>query len=108
MKSVMICKRLTEFDIAIEFRHQSWYSTLLKEKTLTFLRELNVIHSVCDEPQAGQGSIPLVPVTTRSDKVLVRLHGRNVYGWKNTTGNSDAWRKVRYLYNYNKAELGGN
>ena len=100
-----VCERLYGFDVAIEFRHQSWYSSLYKEKTLTFLRELNVIHSVCDEPQVGQGSIPLVAVTTRRDKVLVRLHGRNVYGWKNTTGDSDTWRKVRYLYNYNEAEL---
>ena len=45
------------------------------QKTLAFLREVNVIHSVCDEPQAGQGSIPLVPVSTRSDKVLFRLYG---------------------------------
>ena len=37
-----------------------------RQQTLRFLRELNVIHSVCDEPQAGQGSIPLVPISTRS------------------------------------------
>ena len=101
-----ICNRLAGFDIAIEFRHQSWYTPKFIEGTLAFLREMNVIHAVCDEPQAGQGSIPLVPVSTRSDKVLFRLHGRNLYGWRNTTGNSEAWRKVRYLYNYNKEELG--
>lgn len=100
-----ICERLDGFDVAIEFRHQSWYSPPYKEKMLALLRQLNVIHSVCDEPQAGQGSIPLVPVTTRSDKVLFRLHGRNIHGWRNTTGDNDAWRKVRYLYNYNEAEL---
>lgn len=101
-----ICKKLDGFEIAIEFRHQSWYSSDFMEGTLTFLRELNVIHSVCDEPQAGDGSIPLVPVSTRSDKVLFRLHGRNFHGWRNTSGDNDAWRKVRYLYNYNEEELG--
>lgn len=100
-----ICQQLAGFDIAIEFRHQSWYSFEFKEKTLTFLRSLNVIHSVCDEPQAGDGSIPLVPVSTRRDKVLFRLHGRNFHGWRNTSGDNDAWRKVRYLYNYNQEEL---
>ena len=100
-----ICKRLDGFDIAIEFRHQSWYSLTFMQGTLAFLRELNVIHSVCDEPQAGQGSIPLVPVSTRGDKVLFRLHGRNVHGWRNTTGDDKAWRKVRYLYNYIEEEL---
>ena len=100
-----IHKKLTGFDIAVEFRHQSWYSSSFTQQTLEFLRDLNIIHSVCDEPQAGQGSIPLVPVSTRSDKALFRLHGRNVYGWRNTTGDDKAWRKVRYLYNYIDEEL---
>lgn len=29
----------------------------------------------------------------------------NVNGWRNTTGDDKAWRKVRYLYNYNEEEL---
>lgn len=100
-----ICKKLKGFDIAIEFRHQSWYSTPFKMKTIAFLRELNVIHSVCDEPQAGEGSIPLVPVSTRADKVLFRLHGRNIYGWRNTSGDDKSWRTVRNLYEYDAKEL---
>lgn len=100
-----VCNQLHGFDIAVEFRHQSWYSPAFREQTLRFLTDMNVIHSVCDEPQAGEGSIPLVPITTRSDKVLFRLHGRNVSGWRNTTGDDQAWRKVRYLYNYNDTEL---
>ena len=100
-----VCAKLHGFDIAIEFRHQSWYSPNYLNSTLSFLSKLNVIHSVCDEPQAGQGSIPLVANTTRPDKVLFRLHGRNIAGWRNTTGDDKAWRKVRYLYNYNETEL---
>ena len=100
-----ICKRFAAFDIAIEFRHQSWYTKQFRKKTLAFLRELNVIHSVCDEPQAGDGSIPLVPISTHPNKVLLRLHGRNFHGWRNLTGDVKAWRKVRYLYNYNEEEL---
>lgn len=100
-----VCSKLHGFDIAVEFRHQSWYSSKYLVQTLEFLKRLNVIHSVCDEPQAGQGSIPLISISTRTDKVLVRLHGRNVAGWRNTTGDDKAWRKVRYLYNYNDVEL---
>lgn len=100
-----ICQQLQMFDIAIEFRHQSWYSPQFKDKTIQFLKDLQVIHSVCDEPQAGEGSIPLVPLSTRSDKVLFRLHGRNVYGWRNTFGDDKSWRTVRYLYDYNATEL---
>lgn len=100
-----ICEQLKAFPIAIEFRHQSWYSLPFKDKTIAFLRELNIIHTVCDEPQAGEGSIPLVPIATRNDQVLFRLHGRNVYGWRNTFGDDQTWRTVRYLYNYNEEEL---
>lgn len=99
-----ITGRLAEFDLAIEFRHQSWYAGSMREKTLEFLTENNLIHSVCDEPQAGDGSIPLVPVSSRKDKVLLRLHGRNVHGWTNP-GKGQKWREVRYLYDYNEAEL---
>ncbi|WP_153127347.1 DUF72 domain-containing protein [Peribacillus tepidiphilus] len=88
---------------AIEFRNQSWYSPRFKEGTISFLKEQGWIHSVCDEPQAGEGSIPFVPIATTKDKTLVRLHGRNVHGWqKPAEGN---WREVRFLYRYNKAEL---
>ena len=99
-----ITAKLSEFDLAVEFRHQSWYAEGFREKTFDFLKDNNLIHSVCDEPQAGDGSIPLVPVSTRPDKVLFRLHGRNVHGWLNT-GNAKNWREVRYLYDYNNEEL---
>lgn len=99
-----IKERLDEFDIAIEFRHQSWYHIDFREGTLTFLRENGLIHSVCDEPQAGEGSIPLVPISTQKKKVLFRLHGRNIHGWRNP-GDDEQWRRVRYLYDYNKEEL---
>lgn len=97
--------QLEGYDVAIEFRHQSWYEPSMQEKTLEFLQEFDFIHTVCDEPQSGEGSVPLVAETTRNDKVFLRLHGRNVSGWRNTTGDNEAWRKVRYLYNYSDSEL---
>ena len=100
-----IREQLKDFDVAIEFRHQSWYSPPFKNKTIDFLRELNFIHTVCDEPQAGEGSVPIVPIATRNDQVLFRLHGRNIYGWRNTSGDDKTWRTVRYLYQYNADEL---
>lgn len=96
-------EELKDFEVVIEFRHQSWYSPEYKASTLQFLKENHFHHSICDEPQSGDGSIPLVPVAT-SNKVLVRLHGRNTYGWVNP-GNNVKWREVRYLYDYNIEEL---
>ena len=70
---------------------------------MAFLKNNELIHVVCDEPQAGSGSVPFVAIATH-DKVLVRIHGRNVHGWRNI-GHADNWRKVRFLYDYNEEEL---
>ncbi|WP_099361718.1 DUF72 domain-containing protein [Fredinandcohnia onubensis] len=98
------CKQqMGETPVALEFRHQSWFSPQLKQQTLQFMEQEGWIHSICDEPQAGQGSIPTVLHPTHQQKTLVRFHGRNVHGWtKPKEGN---WRDVRYLYKYNKEEL---
>ncbi|WJY27770.1 MULTISPECIES: DUF72 domain-containing protein [Sporosarcina] len=100
-----ICGQLEGFDLAVEFRHQSWYSEQLREKTFKFLSDNKLIHVITDEPQAGEGSVPFIPRVTHPDKAMVRLHGRNLAGWKNPGGSREAWRKVRYLYDYNDREL---
>ncbi|OCA87619.1 hypothetical protein A8F94_07100 [Bacillus sp. FJAT-27225] len=98
------CKaKMEDIPCAIEFRHQSWYLPEFREGTLSFLREEKWIHSVCDEPQAGTGSIPIVLEATDPSRTLVRFHGRNVHSWQKK--NAKNWREVRYLYKYNRQEL---
>jgi uncharacterized protein YecE (DUF72 family) len=75
----------------------------MREKTLEFLTKQQWIHTIADEPQAGMGSIPIVLNATTPDKTLIRLHGRNVSGWLKSSDPN--WRKLRYLYRYNAAEL---
>src|SRR5690606_22604300 len=98
------CKeQMNDLPIALEFRNQSWFTPKYYDKTLTFMEQQNWIHSICDEPQAGIGSIPTVLHPTSKEKTLVRFHGRNAHGWvKPSEGN---WRDVRYLYLYNDQEL---
>jgi len=96
-------QQLEDFPIAIEFRNRTWYSAERSHETIRFLRELGFIHTVCDEPQAGIGSVPFV-IEATNEKALVRIHGRNVYGWRNS-GSTENWREVRFLYDYNKEEL---
>jgi len=96
-------KRMEGFPCALEFRHQSWFAPEMRERTLSFMRDEGWIHSVCDEPQAGIGSVPIIPEATCPDLTIVRMHGRNVGGW-NQSGNAN-WREVRYLYDYNESEL---
>lgn len=98
------CKeKMGDIPLAVEFRHQSWYAPDFLEKTVEFLSKEKWIHTVCDEPQAGEGSVPIVLRATDPEKTLVRLHGRNKQGWRKQ-GNKN-WREVRYLYRYNKEEL---
>nr|WP_263313907.1 DUF72 domain-containing protein [Mammaliicoccus sp. Marseille-Q6498] len=99
-------EQLKDFDVCIEFRNRSWFTDDVKEYTLEFLTEMNFIHSVCDEPQSGEGSIPLVNRITH-DVAFVRYHGRNVNGWTKKDMTDQEWRDVRYLYDYNETELKG-
>lgn len=100
------CKQMMgDIPVALEFRNQSWFSDAYRTDTLTFMKENGWIHTIADEPQAGEGSIPIVPVATDSDMTLIRMHGRNVHGWIKPKGVDTNWREVRYLYKYNEKEL---
>ncbi|WP_209971429.1 DUF72 domain-containing protein [Paenibacillus eucommiae] len=95
--------RMKDIPLALEFRHQSWFVPEMRERTLAFMESEGWIHSICDEPQAGVGSVPIVLQQTHPELTIVRFHGRNVSGWNQ--GGADNWREVRYLYHYNKEEL---
>ncbi|PTF20318.1 DUF72 domain-containing protein [Staphylococcus devriesei] len=97
-------QQLVDVPICVEFRHQSWFNEQFKEQTLAFLTEHQIIHSVVDEPQVKDGSVPLINRIT-AEKAFVRYHGRNKQGWTKKDMTDQEWRDVRYLYNYNKQEL---
>ena len=106
-KNVEILNRTREwmdgFPVALEFRNRSWFEPEFRDKTLRFMREQGWVHSIADEPQAGEGTVPLVLEPTQEHAVMVRLHGRNAAGW-HSSGQSN-WREVRYLYRYSSEEL---
>lgn len=94
---------MDDIPIALEFRNKTWFTPNIIENTISFMKREGWIHTICDEPQAGIGSVPTILQATRSDLCIVRLHGRNIHGWTNT-GHTN-WREVRYLYRYNKKEM---
>lgn len=96
-------EQMQDIPVAIEFRNQSWFRGENKERTLEFLQQQGWIHSVCDEPQVGEGSAPAIIQATHPDLTIVRMHGRNTAGWINN--GEQNWREVRFLYRYNQAEL---
>lgn len=95
--------RMGDVPCALEFRHRSWYADGMREKTLAFARREGWMHTVCDEPQVGEGSVPIVEAATDDAATIVRFHGRNADGW--ISAGQPNWRDVRYLYRYNEAEL---
>ena len=53
-----------DISLAVEFRNRTWFEPRFRERTLRFLEEEGWIHVICDEPQAGIGSVPIVPAVT--------------------------------------------
>jgi uncharacterized protein YecE (DUF72 family) len=96
-------ERMRGIPCALEFRNRSWFEPQLIDKTLAFMEEQRWIHSICDEPQAGIGSVPTVLHPTHPDFTMIRMHGRHTAGWNQ--GRASNWRDVRYLYDYNDEEL---
>lgn len=92
-----------DLPIAVEFRNQSWYSDEFKEGTLAFLKEMQFIHVVVDQPQTPHNSVPFTPVATNPDKTFIRLHGRNYEGWLGD--DTKDWRTFRTLYDYSDEDL---
>ncbi|MGZ4135383.1 MAG: DUF72 domain-containing protein [Tumebacillaceae bacterium] len=96
-------EKMRDVPVALEFRNQTWFTPGMREKTLQFMEREGWVHSICDEPQVGSGSVPTVLHPTHRQLTLVRFHGRNSEGWSQS---EDAnWREVRYLYRYSRDEL---
>ncbi|MCY0870329.1 MAG: DUF72 domain-containing protein, partial [Firmicutes bacterium] len=65
--------------------------------TLSWLRRQEAVHVVCDEPQAGSGSVPFVVESTHAQLGIFRLHGRNRETWYKP-GLASSQERFDYLY----------
>ena len=97
-------ERMAGHTVSVEFRHASWFSDAQAAGTLAFERDLAVVHTVVDEPQGFDNSLPAVWTRTHPAGALVRLHGRNAGTW-NVQGASAA--SDRFDYDYTIDELTG-
>ena len=93
---------LAPLPMAVEFRNASWYDPTYWPQVRQFMRELQIIHVIPDEPQSATNTVPSVYEATNKQLTIMRLHGRNAEGWQ-TPG--ERWRKTRNLYRYSDAEL---
>ena len=51
-------KKLPQYQIAVEFRHNSWVSEKNLDRTLTFLKDNKLAYVCVDEPQGFKSSVP--------------------------------------------------
>jgi uncharacterized protein YecE (DUF72 family) len=93
---IVSCKeKLPQYQIAIEFRHNSWVSEKNLERTLTFLQDNKLVYVCVDEPQGFRSSVPPVFAAT-ADIGVIRFHGRNKGAWEKD--NAAASGRFNYLY----------
>jgi uncharacterized protein YecE (DUF72 family) len=87
-----VAKRCSPLRVAIELRHESWFSGDNQAETLDFLRQHHLPFVAVDMPQGHKSSIPPVLAAT-SDVAVVRFHGHSDH-WTS----KDIYQKFGYDY----------
>jgi uncharacterized protein YecE (DUF72 family) len=93
-----VAARCSPLRIAVELRHESWFSGSNEKETLDFLREHNLPYVCVDMPQGHKSSIPPVVAAT-SDLAVVRFHGHS-----DKWTSKDIHEKFGYLYSEKELE----
>jgi uncharacterized protein YecE (DUF72 family) len=101
---IVECKeRLPDYEIAVEFRNKSWFSSKSKERTIAFLSKYQIPVTSVDMPQGFRSSLPPQPFVTSKKLAYVRFHGRNKENWEKDSPIATP----RFAYEYSKQELRG-
>jgi uncharacterized protein YecE (DUF72 family) len=87
---------LAGFTLAVEFRHDSWVNDRNRERTLSFLRDHQLVYVCVDEPQEVKGNLPPLVAVTNPDVAVFRFHGRDAAAWRSKA--NSAAERFRYLY----------
>jgi uncharacterized protein YecE (DUF72 family) len=87
-----VANRCRPLKVALEFRHQSWFTGDNADETLDFLREHQLPYVCVDMPQGHRSSIPPVLAAT-GDLAVVRFHGHS-----DKWTSKNIYEKFGYLY----------
>ena len=87
---------LDGLNVAVEFRHGSWFNEKNVERTLRFLTDNHIALVVVDGPQGFKSSIPPIVTATSPDLAVVRFHGRRTATWE--AKGVQTVERFRYLY----------
>ncbi len=93
-----------DYSPIMEVRHSSW----INDAALTYVKDNSVTFACIDQPSLGK-ALPFTPILT-SDKVYIRLHGRNTEAWQKSIQNygkklTYEEQNERYNYLYSFGEL---
>ncbi|WP_326540481.1 DUF72 domain-containing protein [Pseudorhodoferax sp.] len=89
--------RMVGHQVAVEFRHESWFQPEVAVSTLDWLRSLGAVHVVVDGPQGFSNSVPPIWEATQPSLAILRLHGRNAASW-NVRGAVASSSRFDYVY----------
>ncbi|HEY0829733.1 MAG TPA: DUF72 domain-containing protein [Candidatus Dormibacteraeota bacterium] len=98
---ILETRRRLELQIAVEFRHGSWFNEKNAERTVRFLQDNKIPYVAVDEPQGFKSSVPPVVVPTSEELAVFRFHGRNAETWEK----KDIPPSERFRYLYDVDEL---
>ena len=90
-----LAERLKPLPLAVEFRHASWLDVSRRARVMDLLRGLGASFVAVDEPAGTLGGVFAVAEVTQEALAVVRLHGRNVAGWR---GGASVHQRFDYLY----------
>jgi uncharacterized protein YecE (DUF72 family) len=94
-------ERLNGLPMAVEFRHRSWLTGKMAQRTPQFLAENDIPMVIVDAPPGMKSSLPATPVVTSPRIAVVRLHGRREETWEQR----NEITSERYRYLYDESEL---
>jgi uncharacterized protein YecE (DUF72 family) len=94
-------ERLAGLQVAVEFRHSSWWNEKNAERTFRFLTDNAIPYVMVDEPQGLPSSVPPVVAVTSPELAVIRFHGRNARNWEQP----DLSTAERFRYLYDEDEL---
>lgn len=92
--------RLSEYQVAVEFRQERWLDMQHADRTFGFLRDHDLAYVCVDEPQGFRSSLPPTAVAT-ARVAEVRFHGRNTDNWER----KGITAAERFRYDYREDEL---
>src|SRR5256714_10293836 len=98
---ILETRRRLDLQIAVEFRHGSWFNEKNAERTVRFLQENKIPYVAVDEPQGFKSSVPPVVFPTNGELAVFRFHGRNKENWEK----KDIPPSERFRYLYDEDQL---